>query len=114
MDPKLWIEVAKVALTLGAGVWVYFRFVRERSHARRVAFSLECAFFGPNDGTYVAEFIIRIKNQGLVVHRFKKLRLRVRGIAKGQALQAWHKQPTEPPRVSWRLVGLSQTSTVEA
>ena len=94
MEPKLWIEVAKIALTVAAALWVYFRFVRERSHARRVTFTIECRFFGPQDGKYVAEFVLRMKNQGLVIHRFKRLRLRVRGIEKDHPLAPWSKQPS--------------------
>lgn len=94
MTPELWIEIAKIVLVVGAAIWAYFRFVRERSHARRIEFSLECTFFGPQEGRYVAEFLLRIKNQGLTIHRFRKLRLRVRGIQSGQALQAWDTQPS--------------------
>lgn len=103
------IEIAKILLTLGAAWWVYFRFVRERSHARRVAFSIECNFFGPQQGQYVAEFLLRIKNQGLVIHRFKTLKLRVRGIAKNTPLQPWQQQPS---RLSFPETLIDETNVI--
>lgn len=94
MAAKDWIDIAKACLTVIAALWVYFRFVRERSHARRVAFSIECSFFGPQEGKHIAQFVLHIKNQGLVIHRFNKLRLRARGISKGQAVESWARQPS--------------------
>lgn len=94
MSHQTYIEIAKLLLTVGAAIWIYFRFVRERSHARRVSFSIECHFFGPQDGKYITEFVFRIKNQGLVVHRFNTLHLRVRGITRQHSLMPWEKQPS--------------------
>ena len=94
MQPKDWIEILKVALTLGAAVWVYFRFARERTHARRVEMTIDCTFPGLQEGKYLAEFAFQLKNKGLVAHRFSTLRLRVRGIASGQVLQSWTVQPS--------------------
>jgi hypothetical protein len=88
------IELLKVALTIGTAVWVYFRFARERTHARRVEFTIDCTFYGPQEGQYIAEFGFRINNKGLVVHRFRKLRLRVLGVARGTNISRWDQQPS--------------------
>ncbi|SDJ47277.1 hypothetical protein SAMN04487926_15324 [Paraburkholderia steynii] len=102
MQPKDWIEILKVVLTLGAAIWVYFRFARERTHARRVEMTIDCTFHGLQEGKYLAEFTFQLKNKGLVVHRFRRLRLRVRGVANGDVLQPWSEQPSRvafPARV---------------
>lgn len=88
------IELLKILLTVGAAVWVYFRFIRERTHGRRVEFTVDCTFHGPQEGQYLAEFVFRVHNKGLVIHVFKKLHLRVRGLARGEALRPWTGQPS--------------------
>jgi hypothetical protein len=97
-----YIDLLKVLLTVSAGAWIYFRFARERTHARRVEFSLDCAFYGPQNGRFLAEFVFEIKNRGLVVHRFDSLHLRVRGVRRNSELQPWQMQPSRvdfPERV---------------
>jgi hypothetical protein len=94
MSSDLALEAIKISLTVAAGLWVYFRFVRERSHARRVLFTIQCQFFGPIDGKYAVELTLNVKNGGLVVHRFKRLRIRLRGIDEVDELSGWEGQPS--------------------
>jgi hypothetical protein len=92
------LDILKIAITLGAGVWVYFRFVRERSHAKRIAFTISCNFYGPQSGNYVAEFTIHVHNQGLVIHRMEKLKLILRGISRDRPLT---RSQTHPGRLAF-------------
>src|SRR5271168_685042 len=71
------------------GIWVYFRFRRERTHSPRVAFEIEGEFFGPESGCHIAEFVMSVKNEGLVKHRFTEITLRVRGIRNEAPLILW-------------------------
>ena len=94
MSSDLALELLKVGLTIGAALWVYYRFIRERSHARRVLFNIQCQFFGPLDGKYVVEVALNVKNTGLVIHRFKRLRIRILGIDHDDEISAWQGQPS--------------------
>jgi hypothetical protein len=76
-------------VALVGGAWAYFRFKKEGAHNPRIELDLDCAFLGPQHGNYVAAFSIYADNKGQVEHRFKEIRLRVRGIRRKQALVEW-------------------------
>lgn len=83
------IESCKVIAIVIGGLWVYFRFRREDTHSPKVSFDIEANFF-PTDGQDgLAEFLMVITNKGLVNHRFKKIKLRVRGIARNDPIKPW-------------------------
>ena len=92
------LDCVKIGLTVFGALWIYWRYVRERTHARRVAFIIECNFYGPQDGRIVVEFLLRLKNQGLVIHKLEKLNLRVRGISKTDPIREW---ALYPPRLEF-------------
>ena len=74
---------------LAGGAWAYFRFKKEGVHSPRIELDLDCAFLGPQQGNYVAAFSIYAENKGQVEHRFKEIRLRVRGIRRNEVLVEW-------------------------
>jgi hypothetical protein len=92
-DTKSLADVIIAALQLLAvivgGIWVFFRFRREGTHSPRVAFEIEGRFFGPQADAYLAEFVMSVKNEGLVKHRFTEITLRVRGIRSAAPLVLW-------------------------
>jgi hypothetical protein len=61
----------------------------ERKYTPHVEFKIDCQFFGPKENHYLANFILFAYNRGLVVHRFPKIELRVRGIKKEESFQYW-------------------------
>jgi hypothetical protein len=77
-----------VVITIGA-LWAFLRFRRERVHVPRVGFDLKCHFYGPQKNAFIAEFILSLRNKGLVKHKFHDVLLRVRGIEKEQELGFW-------------------------
>src|SRR5216683_2437621 len=83
------IAALQLLAVVGGGIWVFFRFRRERTHTPRVAFDVEGRFLCPQDGFYLAEFIMTVKNEGLVKHAFTEIALRIRGIRKDTALKLW-------------------------
>lgn len=91
-------EVAKIGLAVGAGVWGYHRFVRERTHAPQIEFDVNCSFFGPQSGAYVAEFTLTFLNKGLTRQEVRQVRLRARGIKHGEKLAHW---PSREPRLQF-------------
>jgi hypothetical protein len=72
---------------------VFFRFRRERTHVPRIGFHLDCHLHGPVGASYLAEFVLQIKNDGSVIHRFTEITLRVRGIPQGAELVEWNQAP---------------------
>lgn len=54
-----------------------------------IEFTIDCNFFGPHDGWYIAEIIISAKNVSVVRHEFREINLRIRGIKMGEALDLW-------------------------
>jgi len=98
---NLWevlIAGGQLVVVLLTGIWAYRRFRAERPHQPRIELRLDCVFHGPEQGGYLAEFIIRANNRGLIVHRFHSIRLRVRGIRVGSAVQPWR---GHEPRVAF-------------
>jgi hypothetical protein len=83
------LGITQTAIVIGGTVWAYFRFFREGVHKPRIEFDVECSFLGPQQGRYVAAFMIHAINRGNVEHRFSEIRLRVRGIKSSAALNAW-------------------------
>jgi hypothetical protein len=93
---RLWdvgLGVAQLALAIVGGLWVFFRFRRERTHVPRITFHLDCKLHGPVRDSYLAEFVVQIKNDGAVIHRFTEISLRVRGIPRDVELQEWKEAP---------------------
>src|SRR5215217_3212226 len=93
---KLFIELTKVGVAVGAGAWAYHRFVRERPHAPQIEFDVDCSLLGPQAGAYVAEFTLNFLNKGLTRQEVNDIRLRVRGIKRGHGLTYW---PSREPRL---------------
>lgn len=65
----------------------------ERRHEPHIEFTIDCNFFGPQQGKLIAEFIISANNKSLVRHQFKNIFLRVRGIKKDAPLELLEKYP---------------------
>ena len=55
----------------------------------KVSFDIEATFFPVEGAAGLAEFLMVINNKGLVNHKFKKIRLRVRGLARGEVIKPW-------------------------
>ena len=70
----------------------------ERIYTPHIEFNIDCDFFGPTDGQYIANFLLAATNRGRVVHKFPSIRLRVRGIKKGESIEQWEKHP---PRIKF-------------
>ena len=90
----------QVLAVLAGGLWAWRRLRRERTHTPHIEFDISCNFFGPEQRFYLAEFILSADNRGYVVHRFKSIKLRVRGIEAGQAFEYW---PNHEPRLQFPL-----------
>lgn len=73
--------------------WAWFRFRREREHAPRIAFTLDCQFFGPQKGKYLAELQITAENLGKTRQQFEHIKVRIRGISKDSELVFWDSAP---------------------
>lgn len=58
----------------------------ERRHKPHIEFTIDTTFFGPQEGFYIAEFVIFAHNKSLIRHVFKDITLRVRGIRKNEKL----------------------------
>jgi len=74
---------------LVTGGWAYFRFRREGVHDPRIELDLDCVFLGPQSDAFVAAFSIYADNKGQLEHRFSEIRLRVRGVRRGEPLAEW-------------------------
>jgi len=74
------IASLQLLAVVSGGIWVFFRFRQEDSHSPRVAFDIEGNFFGPQGDCCHAEFVMSVKNEGLVQHTFTEITLRARGI----------------------------------
>lgn len=81
-----WVQTLAIII---AGLWAYFRLVRERAFHPNIEFSIKCNFFGPEDGSYLAEYIVVFKNKGLTRQKVSKVSLRCRGIKKDTAFNYW-------------------------
>ena len=79
-------------------IWVMYRFGRERTHKPRLEFTLDCNFFGPQQGYYACEIVIQANNKGLIDHRFHSILLGMRGIERGAAIREWK---TKEPRIEF-------------
>jgi hypothetical protein len=83
------LGIAQLVVITGGAFWAFWRFRRERVHAPRIGFDLDCRFYGPQRGEFIAEFILSVKNKGLIIHRFHDIFLRVRGIEENMDLNFW-------------------------
>lgn len=61
----------------------------ERRYQPHIEFCIACNFFGPQQGWYIAEFIISATNVSLVRHQFKEIILRIRGIKQDEPPALW-------------------------
>ena len=104
MDDKDWIAMAGILATVIISIisLILSRkahkdqlaredFIREqeRKNVPRIEFSIECNVYGPENGDYLTEFLLIIRNRGDIQHKFKKIVLRVRGIESGKHLCYW-------------------------
>jgi hypothetical protein len=82
MDWGDWSNAASVyqaVVVTIVGFWAYIRFRKERTHYPHIDFSVDCNIFkSPDEGKYVAEFLVNVKNKGFVQQRLKKILLTVR------------------------------------
>ncbi|MEK6337359.1 MAG: hypothetical protein AABM67_20750 [Acidobacteriota bacterium] len=92
------IAATQLVLLVVGALWAYYRFWREGSHRRRVEFSIDCNFFGPQQEQYLAEFRLHAVNKGVVVHRFPSIELRVLGLKKSDPISFWEDRK---PRVEF-------------
>jgi hypothetical protein len=76
----------QLLVLLVSALWAYFRFRKEDPLLPRIEFEINCQFFGPQQNSYLAAFIITANNKGNVEHRFSEIRLKVRGIKAGETL----------------------------
>ena len=88
-----------LAISVGAA-WAWRRLTKERTHTPHIEFDVECNFYGPEKGFYLAEFILSADNKGYVIHWFPSIKLRVRGIEANVDLQYW---PGKEPRLQFPL-----------
>lgn len=83
------LATLQLLTVIAGGIWVFFRFRREGSHSPRVSFEIDGKFFGPQSDCYLGEFVMTVKNEGLVKHRFTEISLRIRGIRKETPPTLW-------------------------
>ena len=55
----------------------------------RLAEGWSCNFFGPCDGSFIAEFVISAHNLSVVRQEFPQIFLRIRGIPRESKLSRW-------------------------
>lgn len=58
----------------------------ESVHEPHIEFSVECAFFGPQAGSYAMQILLIVENKGRVQQRISSMILRLRGIDADQEL----------------------------
>lgn len=83
------LGIANLIVVLSGVLWAIRRFRVERTHEPRMEFDIDCSFFGPQNGSFACEVLIRAKNCGLVRHEFHDLKIRIRGIEKSESLNYW-------------------------
>jgi hypothetical protein len=83
------LAMLQLLVVFTSGIWIFFRFRREGTHTPRVAFDIDGKFFGPQAGFYLGEFVMSVKNDGLVRHTFTKINLRVRGVRNESPVGLW-------------------------
>lgn len=83
------LQLAQLLAVVVGGVWVYLRFRREGPNHPRIEFGIDCTFLGPQQGFFVAAFVVNAHNKGYVEHRFTELRMKALGIKAGEALTDW-------------------------
>lgn len=86
---ELFVTVVQITLVVIAASWGYYRLWREGILRPRLEFSIDCEFFGPVGGEYIAQFTLNARNRGLVRYQFSRIDLRVRGIARDSGIQYW-------------------------
>lgn len=60
----------------------------ERRYTPHIELSIDCEFFGPRQDKFLVSLLLIANNRGHVVHQFKSIRLRIRGI-KNESFQYW-------------------------
>ncbi|MBL8868690.1 MAG: hypothetical protein JNK90_02800 [Planctomycetaceae bacterium] len=83
------LGVANLIVILCGVLWAYRRFRVERTHQPRMEFDIDCSFFGPQNGSYACQVLVRAKNCGLIRHEFRDLKIRILGIEKTDILTYW-------------------------
>jgi hypothetical protein len=62
---------------------------RERKNVPHIEFRIDCNVYGQEGDYYLTEFLLDIRNQGNVQHKFRNIVLRARGIESGKVLCYW-------------------------
>jgi hypothetical protein len=83
---KLLLEVIQTIVILLAAFWTYMRFFREGVHRDRIEMDIACEVLETSYGQCALAFRISATNRGHIDFRFPDLRLRVRGMKRGQEL----------------------------
>lgn len=64
----------------------------ERRYKPHIEFTIDANFYGPQQGFYIAEFVIYADNKSLIRHEFTDISFRVRGVKKEQQPFLWKGQ----------------------
>jgi len=62
---------------------------RERVNVPHIEIDIECNIYGPEINEYICEILLKVRNKGLVRQIFRNIRLRAKGIEKGEQLTYW-------------------------
>ena len=62
---------------------------QERLGVPHIEFQISCNAHGPQDDSYLVEFLLTVCNRGRIRQEFSRIVLRVRGIEKGTQLSYW-------------------------
>lgn len=61
----------------------------ERRYQPHIEFKIDCQFFGSRENQFLINFLLIADNRGHVLHRFPKIKLRVRGIKNEEPFEYW-------------------------
>ena len=77
---KLMLETVKVAGIAIAGVWAYYRFLRQRTFSPTLSAVIICKVYGTHTKQYLVEFIIPMKNIGKVLVAPRRISFELKGL----------------------------------
>jgi hypothetical protein len=71
-------SLAKILAIIVGGLWIYYRFIRQRENFPRVDFKVEIAFVGIHKGRWLTQITALLENKGLVRHTMKNIQFELR------------------------------------
>ena len=91
-----WADVAKqafdglqaVAIAVG-GAWAFWLFILQRRFAPQIEFEVDATVMPYSEAANLVEFVLTVRNKGLVRHKIWKLRLSVQALEENIALDTW-------------------------